>query len=456
MEHIQKVVYFIILIGIAWIPPHNLGTPISTDNNPPHCSVRVYTELNISTVELIYDIRPNGIYSCKFTLDVVGNSLTESGSVLCEFLTRGVPINNFTLGLISGSQVVPLNLIREDSFNTTKISFSDLNTSIPRNFPFKLSGAYQGIYTENNSGVFTFDLGIDWGTTVPTQYVWTFLDDDYSIIETYPIYHSLKSERGKIELLWVSLNTRFFNAFLTLQLRNSVVDYLHVSLSEWNASIKEVILILIQNLGLYPIEGYIHVPEWITRNTSSFSLLPDQQIIVELAINSQATLGLVGNIEIWVEYNKPKLIPVRVINNSVKNNSFPLSQSLALLSLILILGVSIYQKKAILEFSSKFRANFFDNSDEKQRILSGSITDSDFSKWKSIQTKWEPILPKNEFIVIKILYRKGLLNQKTLACKVGVSEMTMSRIISRLELKQLVSRESLGMSNMIALNLERL
>jgi uncharacterized membrane protein len=44
------------------------------------------------------------------------------------------------------------------------------------------------------------------------------------------------------------------------------------------------------------------------------------------------------------------------------------------------------------------------------------------------------------------------MNQKTIADQLGVSEMTMSRIISRLETKRLLVKERLGMSNMINLN----
>ncbi len=72
--------------------------------------------------------------------------------------------------------------------------------------------------------------------------------------------------------------------------------------------------------------------------------------------------------------------------------------------------------------------------------------------WKSIQSRWQTILPENELKVIEILYRQGSMNQQAIADNMGVSKMTMSRIISRLEAKRLLFRERLGFSNIIKLN----
>ena len=50
------------------------------------------TELNISHVELNYYIHSTGGYSCYFTLDAVGNSLTGSNFAICEFLIHGLSL----------------------------------------------------------------------------------------------------------------------------------------------------------------------------------------------------------------------------------------------------------------------------------------------------------------------------------------------------------------------------
>ena len=76
--------------------------------------------------------------------------------------------------------------------------------------------------------------------------------------------------------------------------------------------------------------------------------------------------------------------------------------------------------------------------------------------WQSIQAKWETILPENELKVIEILCKQGVLNQKTLGEELGLSAMSISRIISRLETKRLVIRKRLGMSNMIKLKKDHL
>ena len=164
--------------------------------------------------------------------------------------------------------------------------------------------------------------------------------------------------------------------------------------------------------------------------------------MVEFTINTQASIGLVGKVEIWIEHNEPISFQVQVISEQVKESSFPLPQSLMILLLAVILGVTIYQKESVWELIIKYRTRFLNNSN-----FSKKTTD-----WQLISTKWATILPENELKVLEILFTKGKLNQKSLATELDVSEMTMSRIISRLETKQLVVREPLGMSNIIKLN----
>ena len=76
--------------------------------------------------------------------------------------------------------------------------------------------------------------------------------------------------------------------------------------------------------------------------------------------------------------------------------------------------------------------------------------------WDLIQSRWQDKLTENEIQVIQILFNHGSMNQQTLAVEIAVSKMKMSRIITRLEAKGLLSRERLGMSNIIKLNKERL
>ena len=75
--------------------------------------------------------------------------------------------------------------------------------------------------------------------------------------------------------------------------------------------------------------------------------------------------------------------------------------------------------------------------------------------WDSVQSRFQNVLPENEFKVIEILFHQGSMNQQTIADELDISKMTMSRIISRLETKKLLSRKKSGMSNIIKLNEEQ-
>ena len=100
-----------------------------------------------------------------------------------------------------------------------------------------------------------------------------------------------------------------------------------------------------------------------------------------------------------------------------------------------------------------------DDSFEKSKTLPNNATqigsESLNIRWKSIRSKWSPILPDREMKLLEILFINGSMNQQALADELGVSKGTISRIISRLESKNLLFRERFGISKLISLNKDR-
>ena len=170
----------ILLIGLFTYSPLVLS-PVQTctmDTN----YLWLNTELNISNVELNYYIHSTGEYSCHFTLDAVGNSLTGSNFAICEFLIHGLSLEGIELRI--EDQFVLFN--SSENNENTKISFSTINHAIPEGYPFTITGSYQSKHETNQTSIYTFDLGVEWGTTVFGQQTKVRFDDVYTIISIAP------------------------------------------------------------------------------------------------------------------------------------------------------------------------------------------------------------------------------------------------------------------------------
>ena len=419
------------------------------------------TELNISNVQLSYNIHSNGKYHSAFRLEVIGNSLTEIGSAHCKFKINDLPIEDLTLKIEDSN-------IEYDSYsvNTTLyINFSTTNHIFLTNHPFIITGDYDGTYVTNTSGIYVYSLGIDWGTFVGSQQTSISFIDDYEILSIAPEQpYSISQTNGYFELSWVDMITLGFNTVLNLHPRQLPNEYLQIGITEWNATIGQSRDVPVQNIGIFDLEVIIITPSWINSNVSTFHLTPNQKIQVNFKINSLAALGMNGSIQFisW-GFWEPIKIPVVIVHDNSNTSFLLFLQVSSLLSGIILLGIGYYQKDNIKSFCFKFKDINLSKSSNKrnkpsleENILTTNISEESSVIWESIQTRWEKILPDNELKVIEILYNQGVINQKTIAEELNVSTVTMSRIISRLETKRLVIRERLGMSNMIKLLKDRL
>lgn len=122
---------------------------------------------------------------------------------------------------------------------------------------------------------------------------------------------------------------------------------------------------------------------------------------------------------------------------------------------MIVSGVIFYQREEISGIIQK-KINSINKIPNNLDLYPENSANEIFSRrWKTINSKWNPILPELEMKILEILFLQGSMNQQSLAEKFDVSKGTISRVISRLETKRLLFREQLGISKVIKINKER-
>ncbi len=445
-------------------------TPVKTQCLPTfkecHFDSTSTSNINISTVELIYEINSTGGYYCRFFLEALGNSLTETGSGECQFFIQSPPIEDLELEIF-GDKII------HDLISDTNISTVSFPTGIIQsNHLFSIVGHFNGIFNTNSSGKYSYELGIDWGTIVlGKQSVEIRIDSCFSIVKVFPTAHKTETLLNyDLQYSWSEVSTTGFSVLLEILPKPLSAPFLEIGLASWNASAGERRVVSIKNNVDFNITGFILTPTWIKANESNqfeFELSFQQQIMVEFTVDQNVPVGSNGTISIVSRNFETIEIPVEVVVASTPGvDPFPFLQAVSLLSMIVVLGAIVYKKDEIVQLSRKYRKGFSKNdstslgSNDSNSLgfndISETISEEQDTAWEIIQSKWETILPEKELLVISILFYQGSKNQKTIAEEIGVSKITMSRIISRLETKRLVIRERLGISNMIKLKKDHL
>ncbi len=454
---LQKPLFLVVVV----IPCFFISIPpcFSFNSSPqPHCSSSVKTtEFNISSVTLSYQISLSGSYQCAFTLQAKGNSRTALGTAQAVLRIYGFPIEDVSLQ-ISGESV-SVDQLPEN--NTVLISFSFVNHSIPEGFPFTITGQYRGSYLSSSSSVYTYSLGIDWGTLVGSQLVTAQFVDEFTIILPIEGNPVLTTDFGISTLTWSDMLITRFHTMLLLHPRILPNTFLSVNFpSFWNATIGRPLSGSLLNNGTFELQIWIVTPNWIYTNVTEAVLPPNQQIGISFEISSDTPIGTNGSIDIVVgALLDPIKIPVFVVSKVSSGISLFFLTFFFFASSFSILGLCYYKRDEIWQFIQIRTSPKIPSSDSANSFVDAdrqfSLEFSELS-WDSIQLRWESILPEKELEVIKVLFSQGSLNQTTLAQYLDVSDVTISRIISRLENKRLLIRERFGMSNMIKLDRDRL
>ncbi len=442
---------------------------LDTKNNPKQ------TDFKFSSASLNYTVFPQGKYNCRFSLGIVGDEEYSLGNLCGMFRIKETNISNWNFHLFTSSSNYSSSINSEFSIisNFSVCNFTISQGLLPGEM-YELVGYFQGIYHLNSSGIFTYRLGIDWGSLIPVQRTCVSFDNrDYTLVlPIEPTPHDIKEPRPYItELNWLHGYVRNFTLDLNLIQKTTPYIYLKVNSDFWNASIGQTTTITLENTAHFPINGWVIRPNWITSNVTKFTILANQKLVISLTISSKAVLGMNGTIEIINEETRHIIeIPVYVAYEKTSNSSQnDLYLLLAFFSLSIIagtIGLAFYQRSAINQLVQRFKKQEIAGSGrtELNPSLDPNTSLTSFNRtlideeldWDLIQSRWQAKLTENESKVIEILFNQGSANQQTLADEIAVSKMKMSRIITRLEAKGLLSRERLGMSNIIKLNKERL
>ena len=416
--------------------------------------------LNIADVHLSYAVYLSGAYSCSFNLQAFGNNYTTIGSAQGVFYLLGVEINDFSLS-IEDTPVIFEKVVENSS---TRIAFSTVGHTILDGHPFTIKGEFWGDYSTYNTSEYMFNLGIDWGTKVGSQHTSIAIDyRKFTIVSINPKPHMINDVSYTVqELKWNDLFTSGFQVNLELYPRGSLNEYLIFDLpSIWNATIGYPLVGSIQSNCTFNLTLNIITPSWVSCNIDTVILNPNQNLSIKFTLSSQITLGTNGVLKIIVEEAwEPYYIQITITSRGISSYISIFLNLIFIISVFFVIGFVYYHQTPIQRyFQKKFNIKIPDKqfsanlvSEENESVMENDTTPS----WDSIKNRWESILPANELKMIEVLFFQGSLNQKSLGEELGLSSMTISRIISRLESKRLVSRERLGMSNMIKLDRKRL
>lgn len=419
------------------------------------------TDFNISSVDLSFFIQADGTYYCTFSASIFGSNQTADGFSRGLFIIPDPTVTNFTLYLAD------LSLDLERRAENASLAFSFVvPQSIPQNLKVTMRGSFYGNLQSNVSGIHSYSLGFDWGTPVGVHTTIIRLKfREFRIVEiTPPAYQPIIDIVGEyFELQWHDFMLQQFSTQLTLQSTETPVSEILIFTppSPWNVTAGERFEILVKNIAIFDVEVFLITPPWITSNVSKLFLKPDQMIGVTLRISSRASRGMNDSIQFLIPYYSPLSHPVYVVRTGASNNLFFILVLTSFISVGAIISFFYRENlqvalRKVHQSLKSFRGNSINSADSLNSLLYKTAFTSELAMWDSIKTCWEPILPANEFKVIETLFFNGTLNQQTIAEELDMSQMTVSRLVSRLESKQLLTKKRLGMSNMIKLNVDRL
>ncbi|MFX1513904.1 MAG: helix-turn-helix transcriptional regulator [Promethearchaeota archaeon] len=471
---VNKTFQFSLLVFVFIAPAFLMNTNVIASKTLKTQDNLLETTFDISEAHLSFNIHPEGTYDCDFVLEVVGNEYTSQGNAKGEFQIYYNTISNMSLKLFGS----PITFSISSDGNSSLCTFL-INQELPLGSSSWLTGYFQGEFQDNTSNIYTFQLGVDWGVIVGALHTSVYLDGSKIALipPILPQPHEITATGNRMEFSWSEVLVSGFNTTVKVRPRTIPNTFLKVDSSSWNAEKGQSIAVPIQNVGPIVIYGYVVTPVWIDSTITRFTLAPNENLTVIFSINSNARPDMNGTIEILagsgilIEYAD---IRIKISVTVLSEKTPLLDMIIQLLPIILItaggmLSILFFlQRDTILPIIQNMRNHFRFTLNNKKELVSTDATKNsilinnesrtDYPKftWESIFSRWESILSDRELKVLEVLYNQGSMNQQAIANQIGVSKVTMSRLISRLEAKRLLTRERRGMSNLIRLNKDRL
>jgi hypothetical protein len=379
-------------------------------------------------------------------------------------------IKNVTIEVESKSVEFQLDI--NSQINQSDI-FYTLNELIPKGQYYTLELQWeQTISVESSS---THNISVYWNKGIGISSMKVILGPGYSYVSATNPPDQVKPETNELVLRWTEILKESFTCSLLTLYQEPYFEE-EVSITPLRIEIVENenkivdFSINIENVGNSTLQVKIISGDEIRSLNSSISLIkPLEKVDYIFEGNLTEQNILEGNITFQVVYfNGSQLIFLIPVEISIQNNLDLLLIGLFVLIAGLTLVGSFFaykQRKKIQYYITKKKrqrikiidSNRVERDQESiistpknQDLLESQLNDQQEIDVPKLLNKYKIKLKSKELEVFEILLRNPFGHSQAELCKLtGISKATMSRIVSQLELVQLVDREKSGMSKIV-------
>jgi uncharacterized membrane protein len=345
---------------------------------------------------------------------------------------------------------IVLEHLEEFDGNFTTIKF-ELSSTIPegikRNVKITL---FQDCLDYDSH--YNFKLGLNWNRTIGSQNIIFICDHEISLLDVNPEPHTISTITGQLVLSWLQVNPTDFQTSLNYT-RKLALKNLLITPNEWNIGkirsrnnpITKVFSIF--NNESTQLSGVIIAPFWAVVNVSEWQLNVGETLYIEVSIDLSETRTLNSNVTLQCSFT---YLPVNIgINGEVIEINL-LAIFLPVFSVALIsMGLALVIKLIPRRRSEENNVLSMDDSVLTEEISSEEITEVNINL-----QKWRELLTEKEFQIFEVLVENKELTQTDICRLTNLSKSTVSRAISRLEVKGLIKKKKYGISNFVIINNE--
>ena len=434
----------------------------STDNQYLNSKLNNNKEnFSYSNALINFEIDEIGNYDCEFTLDFIGDSEMNK-SLSGIFVLNIKNISNFQLFIGDSNSVdaLPNNVTSvNESLYWNFSYFKDFQVGIK----YSITGYFSGSFINENS-IYNYNFKIDWGVLIGgEQNTIIKYNKNYFTLgqPVHPDYYQhLSTNPAYIERIsWTEHNVNGLDINFKLIPMNipDINNFLIIDETSWNTSIGNLKVFTLKNEGSFTINGFILEDPGLESNVSKFTLKPNETLEFSIKTLTEVSESSLSVEILTLEFgNQHLLITVNITENS--NDLTFLFVLLFALASFSLASLVFIQREKINYYIRNFLVKY--NSETYAAISEAEVEDvPDFNgegDWDIIEDNWKNILSAKEMNVVKILYLEGEMDQTSISEALEMTKMSVSRIITKLENKNILSRHKNGMYNIIKLNTDKL
>jgi hypothetical protein len=446
----------------------NKAMEYSNLNSHSRLLYSAFDELPIASIILHHYFIPDTIIT-EMKISYLGTGFQNETN---EHISIAGAIENVTIEVESKS--VEFQLKINSQINQSDI-FYTMNELIPKGQYFILELQWeQTISIESSS---THNISVYWNKRIGISVMKVILGPGYSYVSATNPPDQVKPETNELVLRWTEILKESFTCSL-LTLYEEPYFEEGVSITPLKIEIVEnennivYFTINIENVGNSTLQVKIISGDDIRSLNSSISLIkPLEKLDYVFEGNLTKQNFLESNITFQIVYfNGSQLIFHIPVDISIQNNLNPLLIVLFVLIASLTLAGSFFAYKKrdkIQQYYSKKkrqgikvigsnRVDVIREQESKtstlndQNLLESQLNDQQEIDVPKLLNKYKIKLKNKELEVFEVLLRNPFGHSQAELCELtGISKATMSRIVSQLELLQLVDREKSGMSKIV-------